>query len=329
MYGLKPALDCAPKVDVAVAARKLRRWSAPSLILAITDFADEEKLLFNVIRQAMPGRAKVLLANVLASRSASPRGPSKPPAEENSGLAKTARAALEQMARQLRWVGIDCEPILLRGEPSEEIQQIVDARGVDRIILTQQFQGAADSTENCLAEELLRAFAAPICKLGPCMPLSPQSEAPAGSVTLALSPGGDFSFPLAFASRLAQEQRAKLTVLHVFDPVDRQADRAGWTPAAVASLILEPAIKEAGLCCPVEILVREGDAAAETLRYVNSVKQDFLILGPLHAGPSDCAAVLCKVACGARCPVMFLGGSIAAVAGGGSRGMEQLQRQQG
>lgn len=289
-------------------------------------------MLFNVIRQAMPGSAKVLLANVLGNARVSKCCTSNASDTENGGSAKTARAALEQMARELRWVGIDCEPILLRSPASEQVREIADSRGVDRIIVTQQCHEAADSIAYRLPEELLHAVAAPICALGPGMPLSPRSEAPARRVTLALSLGADFSFPLAFASRLAQERRAKLTVLHVSNPVDKHADKAGWTPEAVASLILAPATREAGLFCPVEALVREGDAAAEILNYVNSVKQDFLVLGPagpLHSNSSLCAAVVREVVNGARCPVMLLGDSIAAAAGSWSRIMEPPRPPQG
>jgi nucleotide-binding universal stress UspA family protein len=328
MRGPIAALECAPELGDTAAAQKLRRWSAPSLILALTDFADEEKLLFNVIRQATHGGTKIVLANVLARGSAWPRGPGKPPAEENGSPAKTARAALEQMARQLRWVGLDCEPILVRGDPSEEIQEIVDSRGVDRIILTQQCHEAADSIDDCLAEELLRAIAIPICMLGPGMPLSPQSQAPAARVTLALAHGVDCGLPMAFASRLAQKQRAKLTVLHVFDSAGEDAVMTGWTPEAVSSLLLAPAIREAERLCPVEIVQREGDAAAEIPGYVNSTKQDFLVLAPdvsAHSRPSRCAAALREIVNGARCPVLLLGNSIVAAAGSWSRMVEQPQ----
>ena len=312
IIGSNLAIELEPEQGIAVSAQVLRRWCTPSLVLAITDLADEEKLLFNLIRQAMPGRAKVLLAHVLRNADAHHRSRNKRVPAENGGSAKTARYVLEQMARQLRWVGVSCEPILRAALPPEEVPAMVAARGVDRILLTLQGDEYGCLLQHELAEELLAAAAVPLCFLGPHMASAPHSEAAAGRILLALSLHSDCRLQLAFASRLAQEQRAKLTLLYVSDPAD---EAPVHTPAALASRLPASALREAELLCPVEIAVREGDPAAEILDQANSARHDYLVLGlpgPLPAGVPGRATVVRKVVSGARCPVMLLGDSMIA-----------------
>lgn len=312
IIGSNLAIELEPEQVIAVSAQVLRRWCTPSLMLAITDLADEEKLLFNLIRQAMPGSAKVLLAHVLRNADAQHRSRNKRVPAENGGSAKTARVALEQMARQLRWVGVSCDPILRATLPVAEVPAIVAARGIDRILLTSQSDEHGCLLQHELAEELLAGAAVPVCVLGPRMASAPRSEAAAGRILLALSLHSDCRLQLAFASRLAQEQRAKLTLLHVSDPADEAPVR---TPAAVASCLPASALREAELLCPVEIAVREGDPATEILEQANSARHDYLVLGPSGPQParlSGRATVARNVVSGARCPVMLLGDSISA-----------------
>lgn len=307
------ALNYEPEAGISVSAQVLRLWCAPSLMLAITDFADEEKLLFHVIRQAMPGRAKVLLVHVVPHGGGG-SGRSKTSPEEDGGSAKSARRVLERMAHELRWVGVPCEPILLRGAATEEIPELVRSRGVERVILSVQGEEDAQSSQRELVKAILPGIGVPLCVLGGGLPSAPRSEAPAGRITLAVSLDSECEAPLAFASRLAQEQRAKLTVMHVFDPADKKAEKTDRTSAAVASRLPALELREAELLCPMEIVVREGDAAGEILSHVNSMRQDFLVLGPvapLRPGSSG-GAVAGKIVSGARCPVMLLGDAMTA-----------------
>lgn len=64
VYGSNLALKYEPESGFSVTAQALRKWCVPELVLAVTDLADEERLLFHVIRQATPGKAKVLLTHI-------------------------------------------------------------------------------------------------------------------------------------------------------------------------------------------------------------------------------------------------------------------------
>jgi nucleotide-binding universal stress UspA family protein len=140
-----------------------------------------------------------------------------------------------------------------------------------------------------------------------------------GNITLALSLNSDAGMPLAFASRLAQERQASLTVMHVFGSGQKGRGEIARTQWAVTSRLPADRLREAELMCPLEIAVRRGDPAAEILKSGNSTNQDCIVLGPVdpsqpvEAGRSS---IVHRVISEARCPVIVLGRSVADATGG-------------
>ncbi|SPE29851.1 hypothetical protein SBA5_720022 [Candidatus Sulfotelmatomonas gaucii] len=306
-------LTLEPTVDASFSftAKRLRQWCAPEVILAVTNFADEDGLLFHLIRQARPGRTKVLLVNTVPGRAPShcaavlqlPR---------NAFAAGLARQALDRMARQLRWVGIGCEPVLLKGTAPEEIAALAKARAVDRVLITAH--SGTKALQRTLAEELAPGLGAPVCVVPERVSPGLAGEKAAGRITLALSLRSNSEMPLAFASRLAQEQKSHLTVMHVFTGGDNGVAPFGRSPMSVASRLLSAGLREAELFCPLEIAVREGDPAEEILRYQAETNQDYVVLaGPRAqcAASSDRVCAAHRITSGARCPVIMLGRSTA------------------
>ncbi|MFP5206968.1 MAG: universal stress protein [Acidobacteriota bacterium] len=289
----------------ALTARTLRLWCAPEVILAVTDFADEEALLFHAIRQARRSAARVLLVHVLHSTRSSPRIVAASAAPADGFSAQHAQRALERMARQLRWVGIACEPILLRGDAAEEILALAKARAADRVLLTAWRDRSP--LARTLAEEVSPWVGVPVCVVGNGGPAALRSERPAGRIGLALSLRFDSETALAFAGRLAQQHHATLTVMHVFG--DREPLPPGErTPAAIAARLPAGALREARLLCPLEIAALSGDPAAAILNS-EAASLDFLLLGaPRSPYPDRAGAgVVHRVVGQAPCPVLLLG----------------------
>jgi nucleotide-binding universal stress UspA family protein len=301
----------AKNISYPVTAKDLRQWCSPKLILAVTNVSDEEPLLFHVVNQARQNAAKVLLVYVpLPERS---RSDACRAARQVRLLPspKIAEAKLARMARQLRWVGIPCESIVLKGSPAEEIRFLVESRGVDRIIVTLQ-----DKTDQrgpgsvSIAEEIMSGIGIPVCIIGRCVPSVSRSTRPSGRMTLALSLRSDSKVPLGFACRFAQERRAHLTVLHVFERPDQSAKTVDRTPVAIASRLLAAELREAELFCPLAITVREGDPASEILKYVSCMDQDFIILGSRglpHGDKRESMSLVQRVVNETQCPVIILG----------------------
>jgi nucleotide-binding universal stress UspA family protein len=292
-------------------ARVLRQWSAPATILAITNFANEEILLFHAIQQARRSAARVLLVHVLPSDNVLPGVRRWIQPGETGSLAESARACLQRMARQLRWVGIQCEPLLLRGSVAREIPLVAKARGADRILMDAACQKRAKGTApRTFAEDLLPGISVPICTVGQCEPPERAGAPRPGNITLALSLRSDSAVPIAFASRLAQEHQAKLTVMHVFDSEDKVCKDSERTPLAVASQLPAERLREAELMCPLEIAVARGDPATEILKAGTCINQEFIVLGPVGQpgpGPAGRASTVHRIIREARCPVIVLG----------------------
>jgi nucleotide-binding universal stress UspA family protein len=300
----------AAEVSFPNSAMMLRQWCAPEKVLAVTTLADEETLLFHLLRQVRPGGAKVLLVHAVANRASSCCGKVLQ-LHRNAMVKELARQSLNRMARQLRWVGIACEPVLLKGTAAEEIAILAKARSVDRVLIAAR--SGKHGLQETLAEELAPALEVPVCIVPERLSPGVAGEKATGRILLALSLRSDCEMPLAFASRLAQKQNAKLVVMHVFSGGDSGGLAPfGRSPKAVLSRLPYGTLREAELFCRMEIAVREGDPAGEILRYQAETKQDFIILdGPRAHGtaPPHHASTVHRIVTGAQCPVILLGRS--------------------
>lgn len=295
----------------------LRKWSAPAVILAVTNSADEQVLLFHAVQQARRTAAKVLLVHVLEPGN-SPSGDSEwMQHDEPGGPAESALDSLNRMARQLRWVGIACEPLLIRGTLATEIPLVAKAHGADRLLIPASCRRRSNyGVPVTLAEVLSPEIPIPVCTIGRYLPGTPGVGQRPGTITLALSLRSDPAIPLAFASRMAQECRAKLHVVHVFGNDDGEDFER--TPLAVTSRLPAKGLREAELFCPLEITVHEGDPATEILKCAGCATQDFIVLGLVGQHQSVQTGKLRtvhKVISEARCPVIVLGRSIGDLAG--------------
>jgi nucleotide-binding universal stress UspA family protein len=295
------------ELNGSLSARMLRLWCAPETILAVTNLADEETLLFHAIWQARPSCAKVVLVHVLKNHRTSFR-PDSFPAPTHS--AERAQRMLERMARQLRWVGIPCEAILLKGEPTEEILAVAKARGVHRLLLSAESEGHLRT--RTLAEEISPWVGVPVCAVREHLLPAAKNDRPAGRITLALSLRSNYETPLRFAGRLAQELDAGLTVMHVVESGGADPIAKVRTSSALSSWLASESLREAQLFCPVEFAVRAGDPAREILKQVAGTNHDYLIVGapesPCADRPESASAVH-KIVREAPCPVIILGPS--------------------
>ncbi len=315
-----PVLEREWEASFLPSAQTLRQWTAPGTILAVTNFADEEILLFHAIRQARRSAAKVLLVHVLQPRNALPIARRWVHRTDAGSSAESALVSLHRMARQLRWVGIPCEPLLLRGLPGKEISLVVKARGVDRILMAGTCKGRArGKAAAALVEDLLPKISIPICTVGQHLPSALAHNQRSGHITLAISLHSDVEFPLAFASRLAQDHQAKLTVLHVFGGEEKSRKEIERTPLAFASQLPAERLREAEMLCPLEIAAPKGDPATEILKFGSCTNQDFIVLGPIgqpHSAQPAGSIIVHRVISEARCPVIVLGPSVGGAAHG-------------
>ena len=296
----EPLAAHAEPINRPVSAKTLRQWSSPDVILAITSLDDEMTILPHTIAQARQSGARVLLVHV--PDTLKPRRKDKPlygssPDQDQSSLSR--------MARQLRWLGIACEPLVLEGIPEIKVPSVAKSCGADRVIISfDPDHDVATRRERSLAERILPVMEQPVCVIGKRVGLSSATSPNGKDITLAVSMDSDCDVPLSFASRLAQEKRAKLTLLHVFQAKERNVLR---TAAAVASKLSPVAWREAELFCNTEIAAREGDVAQQILKH--KAGERLIVLcspGDLGSGSKWASSVTYKVLSGARCPVIIV-----------------------
>jgi nucleotide-binding universal stress UspA family protein len=276
-----------------VSVKTLRQWCAPEVILVVTNLVDEMELMPHVIDQARHSSAKIVLAHVAAPWDGEPL--CRKPDRSNSRI-REARMILDRMARQFRWLGFACEPLVLSGQPEVEIQSLARSRRADRVIMGFE--------EPNLAETLLPLMEIPTCVIGRQASFSKRMST--RSITIAISPDSECDVPLGFAFRLAQKLHAKLTLLHVFNRENEEASLQ--TPEAFAAWLPSAAWREAKLSCPTAICVREGYPAEEILNHCVSTDQDLLILCSPGAMPGHSfrTSTSYRVIAGAQCPVIVL-----------------------
>jgi len=285
----------------------LRQWSSPEVILVVTDLSDVESIQFHTIQQARPGAAKVLLVEVggrsnVRSRTQHLHG------KLSIGSVHTASDTAGGMASHLRRFGIDCEPIFVRGLEAEEIPSIARSCSAHRVLVSAPLDKDPGAQES-VADRIIDELDIPVCVVGRDVSLFSRYQRPSRRITLALSLHAQNEVPLAFCSRLAQENHSQMTIMHVFPKGTGNRRRTEEMQTSFVSCLPSVILKESQLLCPVEIAIREGDPATEILNYEAQFNQDFLVLAPPREGDLTGlgAGAVRRITREARCPVIVLG----------------------
>lgn len=286
----------------------LRQWSSPDVILVVTDFLDEESIQFHTIQQARQSGAKVLLVEVGGDSNATPRTYHLHGALAGGSSVHNARNAAERMTSHLRSSGIDCEPVVVRSLQAEEIPSIARSCSADRVLVSAPIEGQVSVIHQSIADRLIDELEIPVCVVGRNPSLLSRYQRPSRRIALALSLYARNEIPIAFSSRLAQENHSQLTIMHVFPKGIGSRRRTEEMQASFVSRLPSVVLREAELLCPVEIAVRDGDTTAEILNYDSYFNQDFLVLAPPRDGDLIGLGIgaVRKIIREAQCPVIVL-----------------------
>jgi nucleotide-binding universal stress UspA family protein len=297
-------------------AEKLLHWTDPRLILAATNLADEGVLAYQAASEGRENGAKILLVHVLRPSSSQSR--LNPPANTPITTSRQAAAwhVLDRMAKMIDWQGAACEPMLLEGDPAEEITKVVRERAIDRVVVaTRSARGLDRLIAGSVAEALMETLEAPVCVIGPRVATNPFRGMRAGHVLLALSLNhdrGDCAERrdcVEFALALAEKRRAALTVMHVLDAGDMDEGEKRSAVNTARSSIAMLLNKIPGTPIQPEIAVRDGPAAHAILEEDACAGTDFVIMGAPSLGTLSKLLgtnVVHAVIAGSPCPVITL-----------------------
>jgi len=231
-------------------------------------------------------------------------------------LEENAQAGMARVEAQL--TGIPHEATVVRGVgvwPALE-QQIVECKA-DLIVLgTHGRTGAQKLLLGSVAEEVFRRSKVPVITIGPLVPSGIHSGAHFRRVLFATDFSPESLAAAPHAISLAEENEARLILLHVLpDPKRQESNRPGGTSVANAMYELYQLVpKEAEVWCRPEQVVEHGEPAERILWTADERGADLIVLGVRSAAGRLAAATHLgkstahKIVANAKCPVLTVRG---------------------
>ena len=255
-------------------------FAAPDRIVVATDLSDLDYLVPHAIVQAKTSRAALTFIHAVAPDETS----MKASAISYSGPLKThrdARLKMEIVARQVREQGVECATAVRHGLALDVIAEIVHQTGAGRLIAgTHSRVGVKKLRRGSVSLQLLRQLDIPVCIIGPhAHAASPQETL--RTILHPVSLSGVYEQSAELALNVAQYSRAKLALLHVFDP-DNESHIAPGRTVTLAYSSLDALVPSDDLWPPVSTRETVGHVVPEVLRVANEIHADMIVLG-VHA----------------------------------------------
>jgi nucleotide-binding universal stress UspA family protein len=278
-------------------------------ILVVVDPEQSSLLVHHAAAHARRTGARVILAHVLAPDPAEKK---TPPGIVRFATPARCRAVLDKMefaALQLLWQGILCDPVVLSGDPAEQIVAIARARGADRLLLSAHESSLmTDPPEASIARCLIGELDIPLFVFGPQAITLPETNVSGGRILLALSLRHHRSEYIKFASRLATQTCSRLALLHVVSTSGTTEQQRQQTLIRARRELAAIAASEPDSLFPIEIIVREGDALQAILEEAVYPHRDCIVMG--KGGTRNESGfrngIVHHVIENARCPVVAL-----------------------
>lgn len=223
--------------------------------------------------------------------------------------------AREEMHRILSTIDkgqIRCEAVVKLAEATDLIQEVVRTQEVDLIVVgSHGAHGLEKLTLGSTAEDVIRKSSCPVLITGPnCT----KKLASIDSIVFATDLEIGAFRPAQYASTIAEEVNARLTLLHVSKPGLNHSD----TPekllkAQLAKKLRQLLPEDAELWCRPNIRVEFGNSSEEILRVSEFESADLIVVGVRqnvtmgdHAPWSTISRVIQK----AKCPVLGVRGHL-------------------
>jgi nucleotide-binding universal stress UspA family protein len=283
-------------------------------ILFATDFSDaSQQALLHALAMAKRYDAKLTVIHVASPEAVTPI-PMEPVPLEMDWQKKNAADSLARLE--------DFEPlrmyphqsVLKQGKPWPEMSGIIDVKGIDLIVLGTHGRGMLGTMlMGSVAEQVLRHAKCPVLTVGPEVSPSVVDREQISHILFAtdFSTGSLNAFPYALS--LAEENNAKLTLLHVMEelqpmPVEYSKELLADYRKRLWELVPE----DANLWCKPQVVVEIGVVADNIVRTAHDRLAELIVMG-VHAGGTMAShlpwTVLHSVVRHARCPVLTTRGS--------------------
>jgi len=277
-------------------------------ILFATDLsaASAQAQLYAVLLAHMFG-SHLFVLHVEAGPGLSPRYKGASPSLAHK-TAKAVAPEIGELEAFFRASGVPCTLMLEHGELRDVLQRVAGEHSIDVIILGSHGRhGISYLFQGSVADDITRSLTYPVITVGP--------KAQSGfdnalhTILFATDLSEESKMALPYATSLAQEFHADLTVLHVAPERERLIRDREHVEAYLMNQLKNLAPQSRFPWCAVSHVVTFGDAATEILDATKDRDADLIVLG-LHNSvqfTSHLPERLCyRVLCEAPCPVMTI-----------------------
>ena len=255
-------------------------------LLFLSDFSDASEFAIPyVLSLARKYEAKVYALHVL-TREAAESGDAISLADALEGMEESAQSGMQRLDVQL--IGVDHSMILSRGESVwKAVRTALQDYNADILILgTHGRTGSLKQMMGSVAEEIFRKSPVPVLTIGPATRIGAHSGGSFHSVLCATDFNPEAEAALPYAISLAQENQAKLNLLHVLPrPGVRQGPVQPRETVADAMHHLQRLVPSgAAMWCRPEAIVKFGETSDRILATAREVSADLIVLGARDPG---------------------------------------------
>ena len=167
------------------------------------------------------------------------------------------------------------EALLRKGDIWDELSGIAKEKNIDLIVLgTHGRAGVSKLLIGSVAERIFRQSTCPVLTVGPNVSAEPGSVADIHTILCPVDFTGESLAAVPHAVSLAQENRARLYLMHVVPvPVPE------YEEAVLMSRLRALIPPEANLWCEPKVFVESGDAGDRILEQAEELAVDLIVLG--------------------------------------------------
>ena len=227
----------------------------------------------------------------------------------SSQAVREASEAMAKLEPQLQ--AIPHEVLIRKGDIWNELSAIIDNKGIDLVVVgTHGRTGVSKLLMGSVAEKIFRQAPCPVLTVGPNVSGEPDSIADMRTILYPIDFTSKSLAAAPYAISLAQENGARLYLLHVTSsPVNAAVE------ASLTSRLRTLVPPEARLWCEPKPYVESGDAAQKILDFADELDADLIVLGTkqvarlVGAATHLGMAIAYKVVSQAVCPVLTVRGS--------------------
>jgi nucleotide-binding universal stress UspA family protein len=291
-------------------------------ILFATDFSPaSEKALHYALAVARSYGSKVYLFHAASSTAFTLGGPDVCCLAEEVAT-RDLRSLESQLQSAGELAGLTHEVMVRQGDIREQLQHVVEQERIDLVALgTHGRTGVSRVVLGSVAEQIFRAVTCPVLTVGPG---ASASRAPLRRVLFATDFSAGSNHALNYAVSLANQNHARLILLHSVMPFPVMEPGALWytgtdlagrqqTARAIALDKMNGLLRGVHLeQHPVEFVVEFQYAPDAILQAADAYRADLIVMGVKAATKIGMThapwATAHEVVCGATCPVLTVRG---------------------